>query len=69
MATFWEKEVISFGDLRREFPQVTASTLTARLRDFQNFELVEKTHDGKYSITEKFKKITPLIRQLDLWKK
>mgnify|MGYP002080152915 FL=1 len=58
--------MISFGDLRREFPQVTASTLTARLRDFQNFELIEKTQEGKYTITETFRKLTPLIRQLDL---
>jgi len=43
IVTFFEYKELSFGDIRRAFPTVTATTITLRLKELVHFELLEKT--------------------------
>ena len=43
---------------------ITATTLTSRLRDFQNFELIEKTDEDK-KIAEKLNKLSLILQNID----
>jgi len=67
MATFCKRDVLSFWDIRREFPNVTATTITVRLKDFQNFDLIKKNTDWKYQATEKLYHISKILEQLETW--
>ncbi len=66
MATFCKREVMSFWEIYREFPNLTPTTITRRLKEFQVFDLIEKREDGKYQSTEKMWKISLLLQQLDI---
>ncbi len=67
MATFCMKGVLSFWDIRREFPHVTATTISSRLTEFQNFDLIEKDSTWKYSPTQKLYDVSKLLEQIETW--
>jgi len=67
IVTFFEYKELSFGDIRRAFPTVTATTITLRLKELVHFELLEKTDTWSYRATKKLFHISKILELLETW--
>jgi len=62
-----------FGDLRRELPEVTAHTLTQRLRELERDGMIRRTEYPEtpprveYALTDKTRGLEPVFSALFAW--
>lgn len=69
----WEKELLRYGELKREIDGITHKMLSQQLKEMENDGLIfrEEYHQippkVEYSLTEKGKTLIPILEQMCLW--
>nr|UWI52014.1 winged helix-turn-helix transcriptional regulator [Clostridioides difficile] len=68
-------DVLRFGELKKELPQITNTMLTSTLRELESYQLINRVQFNEipphveYSLTDKGRDLIPIFYEMFKWGK